>query len=166
MNIRPELATDAKAISALLKRAFSGHAHSSGTESAIVAALRAQSALAVSLVAEIKGRIVGHVAFSLVTVGNGAPHWYGLGPLAVEPKYQRLGIGASLVQQGLEQLRQRGAAGCVVLGDPAYYGRFGFLANSGITCPGPPPEYFMALMLYGPIATGEVRYHAAFAVKG
>lgn len=165
MNIRPELATDAKTISALLKRAFSGHAHSSGTESAIVAALRAQSALSVSLVAEVKGRIVGHVAFSPVTVGDGAPHWYGLGPLAVEPRYQRLGIGSSLVQAGLGQLRQRSAAGCVVLGDPAFYGRFGFLAHSGITYPGPPPEYFMALVLSGPMALGEVRYHDAFSDK-
>ena len=165
MNIRPEAATDAKAISALLKRAFSGHPHSSGTEQAIVDALRAQSALAVSLVAEIKGKVMGHVAFSPVTVGDGTPHWYGLGPLAVEPKYQRLGIGAALVEAGLVRLRQIGAAGCVVLGDPAYYGRFGFHSDRGITCAGPPPENFMALLLSGPTARGDVRYHEAFAAK-
>lgn len=165
MNIRAEAATDANAISAMLKRAFSGHPCSSGSESAIVRALRAQSALAVSLVAEVQGKVIGHVAFSPVTVGDGAPLWYGLGPLAVEPKYQGLGIGASLVQAGLARLRQNGAAGCVVLGDPAYYGRFGFRSDSGITYAGPPPENFMALALSGPVARGEVGYHEAFGAK-
>lgn len=165
MNIRPEAATDANAISAMLKRAFNGVSHSKGTEAAIVRALRAQSALAVSLVAEIQGKVIGHAAFSPVAVGDNTCPWYGLGPLAVEPKYQRLGIGASLVATGLDWLRKRGAAGCVVLGDPAYYGRFGFKTTSGITLAGPPPENFMALVLAGPMASGEVRYHAAFAAK-
>lgn len=126
-------------------------------------ALRAAGALAVSLVAEQDQEVVGHVACSPVTISDGARHWYGLGPLAVDPAHQSRGIGAALVRAGLAQLRIVSAAGCVVLGDPAYYGRFGFKAVPGLVYPGPPPEYFMALVFAGPVPQGEVSYHAAFA---
>ncbi len=160
--VREERAGEAEAIGALITAAFLGHPHSAGTEAAIVRALRAAGALALSLVAACEERLIGHIAFSPITVDGCAGAWFGLGPLAVAPPYQRQGVGAALVRQGLQQLRQRGAAGCVVLGDPAYYGRFGFRSPTGLVYPGPPPELFMALAWQGPAPQGVVAYHPCF----
>lgn len=162
MLLRHEAPTDCAAISGVIERAFAGHPHSSRTEQLIVDALRSSGALSLSLVAERDGLILGHIAFSPVTIGDGALHWYGLGPLAVEPTAQGRGIGSALVRAGLAQLRVAGAAGCVVLGDAAYYTRFGFRAKPGLVYPGPPPENFMALAFAGALPGGEVSYHAAF----
>ena len=161
--IRAEQDSDASAISALIARAFGSAAHRSGTEQFIVDALRREGALAVSLVAEQAGEIRGHVAFSPVSLSDGSPHWYGLGPAAVEPAWQGRGIGSSLIRAGLERLSAIGAAGCVVLGEPAYYRRFGFAREASIRYPGPPPDYFMALRIAASMPQGEVVYHAAFA---
>lgn len=163
MGVRPETAADEAAIVAVIERAFVAERLSSHTEQFIVRALREAGALAVSLVAERERRVVGHVAFSAVTISTGAQDWYGLGPLAVEPALHHHGIGSVLVRAGLAQLRAIGAAGCVVLGDPAYYSRFGFCAASGLVYPGPPPEYFMAQAFAGEVPQGEIVYHAAFA---
>lgn len=162
LRIRPETPADADAISGLIARAFAAEQFTSHTEQFIVRALRDAGALAVSLVAEHERTIVGHVAFSPVTITSGDAHWYGLGPLAVAPAFQKQGIGSALVLAGIGQLRSMSAAGCVVLGDPAYYGRFGFRTTAGLVYPGPPPEYFMALRFAGPVPRGEVAYHAAF----
>lgn len=162
MLIRPETPADTPAIFALTERAFTGHPHSDGTEPHIVSALRAAGALILSLVAEVDGTVVGHVALSPVAISDGTPGWYGLGPVSVEPAFQQRGIGAALVREGLERLAARGAAGCVVLGDPGYYARFGFQAVPGLVYPGPPAEYFMALAFGASHPQGRVAYHAAF----
>lgn len=163
MLIRPETAADTAAIAGVIARAFGNAPHSSHTEQYIVRELRAAGTLAVSLVAERGNKVVGHVAFSPVTIGSDAQHWYGLGPLAVEPGLQSQGIGAALVRAGLAQLRKLSAAGCVVLGEPAYYRRFGFKVVPGLFYPGPPPEYFMAQSFTGEVPQGAVAYHAAFS---
>ena len=163
MVIRPETSADAAAIASVVERAFAKGPFTSNTEQYIVRALREARALSVSLVAMQDEKLVGHVAFSRVKVSDGAKHWYGLGPLAVEPQFQCNGIGSALVRAGIEQLRALSAAGCVVLGDPAYYGRFGFRVIDGLVYPGPPAEYFMAQVFSGPVPQGEVTYHAAFA---
>jgi putative acetyltransferase len=82
------------------------------------------------------------------------------------PSHQRSGIGSALIRSGLRRMGERGTPGCVVLGDPAYYGRFGFAPQAGLVYPGPPADHFMALTLQGPAQAGEVAYHAAFAVQG
>lgn len=120
MVIRDEHAGDAAAIREVVRAAFAGAEHSSGTEPAIVDGLREAGALTVSLVALDESGIAGHVAISPVSVGA-AKDWYGLGPVAVRPDCQRKGIGSALIREALGALRTRGAAGCVVLGDPAYY---------------------------------------------
>jgi putative acetyltransferase len=163
MLIRPETSEDTAAITSVIERAFANALHSSHTEHFIVNALRAAGALTVSLVAEQDHKIVGHVACSPITISSGALDWYGLGPLAVDPALQSQGIGAALVRAGMAQLRTVSAAGCVVFGDPAYYGRFGFKVISGFVYPGPPPEYFMAQAISGFVPQGEVAYHVAFA---
>jgi predicted N-acetyltransferase YhbS len=161
LEIRPERRNDIAAISNVTTAAFATAPHSSGTEARIVEGLRTGGALTVSLVAEEDGEIVGHVAFSPVMIA-GIGGWYGLGPVSVGPDKQRRGVGRLLVQTGLEQLRALRAAGCVVLGDPAYYQRFGFERDPALTYGGNHSPYFQRLVLGGPPATGEVTYHAAF----
>lgn len=168
ITIRPESVADAPAIAALTTAAFRDAPHTSHTEQHIVAALRRASQLSVSLVAEdaqvegVHGSIVGHVAVSPVTLSDGSRHWYGLGPISVDPARQTQGIGTRLMHAALEALQAQGAAGCVVLGEPAYYGRFGFAAVPGLELPGVPPEYFQALAWHGPTPQATVAYHAAF----
>lgn len=160
--VRAEQEGDAEAIFDLTKAAFLNAEHSSHTEQFIVGALRRQGQLAVSLVAMDGGRIVGHVAISPVTLSNAALGWHGLGPISVHPEYQGRGIGSTLARAALDRLRHLGATGCVVLGDPAYYGRFGFRHHPGLVLPGVPQEYFQALPFGGDVPQAEVRYHAAF----
>ncbi|BBO35369.1 GNAT family N-acetyltransferase [Lacipirellula parvula] len=163
MRIRSETREDVPAIAAVTKAAFLHAPHTDHTEQFIVAALRAAGTLSISLVAEEGGVIVGHVAVSPVTISDGSPDWYGLGPISVVPQRQGEGIGTALMHAALDALRERGAAGCVVLGEPAYYGRFGFKATPELVLPGVPAEYFQAVA-FGGAATpcGRVAYHAGF----
>ena len=160
-TIREERPGDEQAITALVDAAFRDAPHSDGTEAAIVERLRADGDLALSLVAA-EGSLVGHVAFSPVTLSDGTARWYGLGPVAVSPRRQGEGIGTALVRQGLERLQAMEAGGCVVLGELGYYGRFGFRHDPRLAFPGPPPEYFQRLVLDGEPPAGTVRYARAF----
>ena len=162
MIIRPEGPEDVASIRALTNAAFAGVAHSSQTEGAIIDALRSAGALAVSLVAERDGSIIGHVGFSPVLINGEDRGWFGLGPVSVSPSDQRAGVGSALIEAGLKTLSSRGALGCVVLGDPGYYGRFGFTSGHALCYDGPPPEYFQSLVLGGEPVAGEVAYHAGF----
>jgi putative acetyltransferase len=163
--IRPESPGDVEAIHALTAAAFQRAPHTSHTEHLIVDALRAAGQLAVSLVEERQGAVVGHVAVSPVTVSDGTRHWFGLGPISVLPGYQGLGVGSGLMRAALQRLRDQGAGGCVLLGEPAFYGRFGFRAVPNLLLPGVPPEYFQALAFNGRVPPGEVSYHEAFDVR-
>ena len=161
-KIRNEAPEDAPAIEAITAAAFLNAPHTSHTEQHIVNALRRAGALTVSLVAERDGVLVGHVVLSPVRISDASAHWFGLGLISVLPAHQGHGVGAALMAAALAALRQRGAQGCVVLGDPPYYGRFGFRATPDLVLPGVPPEYFQALHL-GPLRPhGTVSYHPAF----
>ncbi len=162
--IRPERDGEQAAIAELISAAFAGHPHSAGTEAAIVRELRAAGALTMSLVAlNPEGRLTGHLAFSPVRVAGRDFGWFGLGPVAVAPALQRTGIGSALIATGLDALRRIGAAGCVLVGEPAYYRRFGFAPRHGLVYPGLPAELFMALPLSATtLPQGEVSYHPAF----
>ena len=163
ITIRNEAVSDAPAVEAVTAAAFLEAEHSSHTEQFIVNALRRAGQLSVSLVAEDDGgQIVGHVAVSPVRISDGSAGWYGLGPVSVAPEHHGRSIGTQLVNKALAALRELGAAGCVVLGDPAYYGRFGFAATPALAYPGVPPQYFQALLLGGAMPSGTVSYHAAF----
>lgn len=163
--VRPETPHDATSIEEVTRQAFASHPHSRQTEHFIVRALREANALTLSLVAEVSGGVVGHVAFSPVTLSDGSPGWYGLGPVSVLPSMQKQGIGRSLIEKGLSTLRAQGAAGCVLVGEPAFYRRFGFAQDPRLRLPGVPQEYFLALPFGPSAAQGEVIFHPAFSAE-
>jgi putative acetyltransferase len=160
--IRPETSADHDAIDHVTMQAFASHPHSSQTEHFIIRALRRAGVLSLSLVAIVDDTVVGHVAFSPVTISDGSRDWYILGPVSVLPAMQKKGIGRQLIETGLAQLRHTNAAGCVVLGDPAYYAHFGFAPDANLILAGVPVEYFQALPLGPRQACGQVQYHDAF----
>jgi putative acetyltransferase len=162
MKIRLEQTGDPAQIRAVTTAAFAETEHASGTEAQIIEGLRQSGDLQLSLVAEDDGAILGHVAFSPVKIAGEECGWVGLGPVSVQPDHQGRGIGRALIDAGLKRLREAGAAGCVVLGDPRYYGRFGFACSPGLRFTGAPPEYFMALGFAGDLPSGEVSYAAPF----
>lgn len=162
MILRGERRGDETAISAVTAAAFAGKSYSDQTEPQIIERLRVAGALHLSLVAEDKGEIVGHVAFSAVEIEDGAEGWYGLGPVSVRPDRQGEGIGSALIRRGLDRLAALGASGCVLVGSPRFYPRFGFRQDRALTYPGLPVEYFMVLLLRGAMPSGIVRFHPAF----
>lgn len=162
MRIRQEVRSDIPLIARVTERAFAEHLHSSGTEAAIIRNLRASGCLTVSLVAEMGGLVCGHIAASPVQVDGRDVNWFGLGPVAVEPTTQGMGLGKALIHECLAKLEALGAAGCVVLGDPNFYSRFGFKPNAGLIYPGAPAAHFMALAYGSEVPEGVVNYHASF----
>jgi putative acetyltransferase len=164
MMVRPEQPGDAVAIYAVHAASFP-----SAAEARLVDLLRAASRLHVSLVAEIGGIVIGHIAFSPVTVASdicGA----GLAPVAVVEPHRRQGIAAELIRAGLEACRAAGFGWVVVLGEPAYYSRFGFRAASefGLYDEYGGPAFQCIEVVPGtlPVGAGLVRYAPEFASLG
>jgi putative acetyltransferase len=166
MSIRKEKPSDIEAITQVTIAAFKTLEISNQTEQFIIHALRAADALTLSLVAEMGDRIVGHIAFSPVTISDGTTDWYGLGPISVLPEYQRQGIGTSLVDRGLSVLKGLGGRGCVLVGDPNYYQRFGFKNYPELIHEGVPPEVFLALPFTETVPRGIVGFHEGFLATG
>ncbi len=165
MQIEQEHPEDALAIHHLTDTAFKDIPFSQQTEARIVDALRAAGALALSLVARQDHEIVGHVAFSSVRINGKAGDWYGLGPVSVRPDRQRKGIGQALIRDGLGRLKALKAAGCILLGSPAYYSRFGFESDPELYYSDVPPGYLQFLTFRGPAPKGEVTFHPSFDVS-
>jgi putative acetyltransferase len=166
ITIRSETDSDVNAIGNVTAAAFRTLEISSHTEQFIIEALRAAKALAVSLVAEMNGEVIGHIAFSPVTISDGTPRWYGLGPVSVLLAYQRQGIGKALIQEGLSRLKAMNAQGCCLVGHPDYYRQFGFQNPSGLVIEGVPPEVFFALSFDGRYPQGTVTFHEGFKAAG
>uniref|UniRef100_B8HTS6 GCN5-related N-acetyltransferase n=1 Tax=Cyanothece sp. (strain PCC 7425 / ATCC 29141) TaxID=395961 RepID=B8HTS6_CYAP4 len=164
--IRSETDADISAITEVTVTAFKTLEISSHTEQFIIEALRAAKALVVSLVAEVDGRVVGHIAFSPVTISDGTQGWYGLGPVSVLPDYQRKGIGKALIREGLSCLKDLNARGCCLVGHPEYYRKFGFKNVSGLVYEGVPQEVFFALAFDGYTPQGTVTFHEGFKADG
>ena len=163
--VRSEAPADQDAIRRVNRAAFA-----TAAEAQLVDALRAQADPFFSLVAELDGEPVGHIAFSPVELDAvRSLKLVGLGPMAVLPERQRQGIGSALVHAGCAQCREAGAVAVVVLGHPQFYPRFGFVParRFGIDCEYEvPDEAFMLLELVpGALSgrSGRVRYHPAFA---
>ncbi|KAJ5306856.1 hypothetical protein PENANT_c003G04411 [Penicillium antarcticum] len=164
IRIRPETKSDEQEIEDVTLVAFLNAEHTDHNEQFIVRSLRQANHLSISLVAEDEATrtIVGHAAVSPVNISDGSENWYGLGPISVLPQYQGTGVGSRLMKQAMAELQSSHAAGCVVLGNPNYYERFGFRADPSLQLPGVPPEYFMTLTWRKPTPTGTVSYHKAF----
>ena len=162
MIIREETAADIEAITEVTIAAFKTLAVSHHTEQFIIKALRSAKALTISLVAEIDGQVVGHVAFSPVTVADGTQGWYGLGPVSVWPERQKQGIGKALILEGLSRLKDSGGLGCVLVGNPNYYQRFGFRNIPQLIHEGIPQDVFLALPFTEMIPRGIVEFHEGF----
>jgi putative acetyltransferase len=125
--IRPELPADDAAVRAVLHAAFP-----TPTESRLVDLLRTHGKVLASLVAEVDGRVAGQILFSPVRIEDppaDAPG-AGLAPVSVLPFMQKQGIGGRLVRNGIETCRQMGFPFAVVLGEPPFYRRFGFVPAS------------------------------------
>ncbi|HZD40587.1 MAG TPA: N-acetyltransferase [Terriglobales bacterium] len=164
--IRSETSEDNGAIAEVTIAAFRTLEISNHTEQFIIEALRAGRALTVSLVAEVGGRVVGHIAFSPVTISDGTQNWYALGPVSVLPEYQRQGIGKTLIHEGLSRLKSMHARGCCLVGHPEYYKKFGFDKVSGLVHEGVPPEVFLSLSFDGNTPHGTVTFHKGFKADG
>ena len=164
MLIRPEQPSDYDSIQTINIEAFADHPFSQQTEHLIVNALRDSNALTISLVAEDDNKVVGHIAFSPALINGTDLKWFTLGPVAVSPDHQRKGIGSQLIKDGLKALRQLGAHGCLLVGDPNYYNRFGFLHSQHLSVHDVPAEYFMCLPFTSEVPKGVVTHHPAFSV--
>ena len=162
MDIRLENEQDVDIIRELTTAAFKDMPFSDNSEAGIIDALRANKALSLSLVALENDTVLGHVAFSPVSIDGKQLDWYGLGPVSVWPAHQKKGIGQALIREGLQRLQDMGAKGCVLLGDPQYYSRFGFECDPGLTYSPAPAAYFQRLVFVDPAPKGEVQYHNAF----
>jgi len=164
MIIRDEQPGDIDAIFALTEAAFAPMPFSEGTEPHIINALRADGDLTLSLVAEVGGTIVGQITFSPVRLEE-LPDWYGLGPVSVAPNWQKgqksVSIGSALINTGLSRLKALSANGCVLVGNPDYYSRFGF-RSGGITYGDVPEAFVQWLSFGGDVPGGEVRYARGF----
>ena len=164
--IRDETDADIAVIADVTIAAFETLQISNHTEQFIIEALRAAKVLTVSLVAELDGRVIGHIAFSPVTISDGTCGWYGLGPVSVLPAYQRQGIGKALIREGLSRLKAMNAQGCCLVGHPDYYRKFGFINMPGLVLEGVPQEVFFALSFDGHTPQGTVAFHEAFKADG
>ncbi|TIQ36990.1 MAG: N-acetyltransferase [Mesorhizobium sp.] len=162
MIIRPERPGDEQTIHDLTIAAFEPMSFSNGSEAPIITELRNDGDLTVSLVAVSGGGIVGHVAFSPVTIGVESDGWYGLGPVSVWPDKQRQGIGTALINEGLAILKANAAKGCVLIGDPAYYGRFGFRSDGNLSYQELPARYVQSLPFQSEPAIGQLKFSPAF----
>ncbi len=166
ITIRSETDSDVDAITDVTIAAFKTLEISNHTEQFIIEALRAAKTLTISLVAELDARVIGHLAFSPVTISDDTPSWYGLGPVSVLPEYQRQGIGKALIREGLSRLRDMNAQGCCLVGHPEYYRQFGFTNTPELVLENVPPEVFFALSFDGHTPQGTVTFHDGFKADG
>ncbi|NEJ72431.1 GNAT family N-acetyltransferase [Rhizobium phaseoli] len=162
MLMRYEAPGDIGAIHDLTSIAFAPMPYSEGTEAEIIRRLRASGDLAISLVAEDEGEILGHVAFSPVTINDVQDGWFGLGPISVKPERQRQGIGKALIVRGLELLKERGATGCALIGNPEIYSRVGFSSDGQLMYLDLDKRLVQRIVFHGPTPSGMLQFSPAF----
>lgn len=160
--IRPEQSADAEAIRHVTFEAFRGMPFADGDEHELIGVLRESGALAVSLVADLDGTIIGHIAFSPATTADGSAGWYALGPVSVLPEFQGVGIGSALIIGGIQRIETLGGRGCILTGDPNYYVRFGFRPAPELAPANEPAEYFMIKAIGSSMPHGPFGFHEAF----
>jgi putative acetyltransferase len=166
LTIRSETPADEAAIYDITKRAFAPMPYAGGDEQELITTLRDGGALTISLVAELEGVLVGHIAFSPATSDDGAAGWFALGPVSVDPDYQKQGIGGALIKAGFARLNALDAAGCILTGNPTYYQRFGFKPCPDLAPLREPAPFFMAIELGGKRPTARFAFHPLFYNEG
>jgi putative acetyltransferase len=162
ISVRFERLSDHAAIRDVTQRAFAPMPFADGDEHDLISKLRDAGVLALSLVADQGGIVIGQVTFTPAFAADGSEGWYTLGPVAVEPSAQHKGVGCQLIEAGLELLRQRGAAGCVLVGNPLYYCRFGFTLAPHLAPEGGHAEYFQILPLRVAEPKAVIDFHPLF----
>jgi putative acetyltransferase len=160
--IRNEKITDQQAIYRITKLAFKDRPYADGDEQDVINRLRAVGALTLSLVAIINDDVVGQATFSPASQSDDSRPWYALGPIAVLPDHQSMGIGSALIAEGLQWLQERRALGCILTGNPAYYERFGFVLSPSHTPKAELPQYFQVKFLTGFRPQGIFGFHRMF----
>lgn len=161
-TIRPERPGEETAIHAMVTRAFDGHPYSDGDEQDVIDRLRDDGDLVLSLVAVEGETILGQITYSPAILANGDEGWFVLGPVAVEPSHHGHGIGRALIEAGETAMKDRGAKGITVLGNPDIYRRFGFEQNTPMWLAGELGWAFQVKSLGAPIPACEQRYVRAF----
>lgn len=166
IQYRDEQETDRDAIRDLHYQAFNGHPqHAPGaapTEHRIIDGLRGAGALAISLVAQEGDIAIGHAALSPVRIDGAPADWLGLGPIGVLPQHQGRGVGSELMRRSIERANAMDMGGIILVGDPAFYARFGFTSGTPLFIPGVPEANVLALHLNGDMPQGTVAFHSAF----
>lgn len=162
ISVRAERPSDHARIHDITTRAFASMPFSDGNEQDLIDRFREAGALEISLVADQKDAVVGQVTFTRAIAADGSPGWYALGPVAVEPKLQGQRIGEKLIEAGLSELRQRGAAGCILVGNPDYYRRFGFRGFPDLCPERQPADFFQILPLGVTEPDVVIEFHPLF----
>lgn len=165
IKIRFELPEDEARIHHVTTEAFKTMPYSAGMEAPIIDQLRKDGDLTLSLVAVDNGVVNGHIAFSPVTINCVHDGWFGLGPVSVWPTFQKMGWGSLLINKGLELLRARDAKGCVLIGDPKYYSRFGLKSYGQLRYGELNVELVQCIVFDGPIPRGELKFSPAFDLE-
>ena len=158
-TIRQEKAGDETAVEQITTAAFAGKTYADGTEGQLPAALRDAGALVLSLVAVERKQIIGHTCLSPVTIGD--EKWLGLGPLSVSPDKQGQGIGSALVSTAVSVAQAYGRGGVVLMGDPKFYSRVGFILATDATYGGKSSPH-LQVYPFGDSPKGEAQFHTAF----
>lgn len=163
IHIRSERPEDYQAIHDVTQRAFAPMPHADGDEHQIIGRLRDAGVLAVSLVAEQAARVIGQVTLTPAAPVDGAPGWYALGPIAVEPDFKHQGIGSALISSAIDWMKEQDAAGCILVGNPAYYRRFGFRPFPQFAPAGQPAQFFQVLPLRAAEPSCTISFHPLFS---
>lgn len=160
--IRPEHADDYAAIYDGTKRAFAPTLFAGGDEQEWIGRFRGAGVLALSLLAEMDGRVVGQITLTPAFAADGSPGWFALGPIAVAPEFPSKKIGSEMMGAVIVWLREQDAAGCVLVGNPAYYSRFGFKRYPALAPEREPAEYYQILPLRVKEPSVVVGFHPLF----
>ena len=162
IKIRLEQEADRKVIHKLTTEAFAGRPFSDGDEPDLIDRLRKIGMLSLSLVALDGSRIVGQITFSPAGITSGSGPWFALGPVSVLPERQGEGIGSLLINEGLAEIENQNALGCILTGNPVYYRRFGFEASDA-NCPeNEQEEHFMVKLLKSENPIGRFSFQNTF----
>ncbi|MDZ7693766.1 MAG: N-acetyltransferase [Balneolaceae bacterium] len=166
LTVRPEKVQDIERINQIIRSAFKEISYSNQKEHLLVSDLRQNNALTLSLVAERDNEILGHIAFSEVTIDDKFMFWYGLAPVSVDPEYQNQGVGSTLIEYWSIQPAKAWFQWLRIGGRTGLLQPFGFQHQNNLTCERVLEEYFLMQSFNEEIPSGRVKYHQLFKKYG